>query len=244
LPWFEPHLPEIRTSRANTLVRRACAQRLHLDAGRGAGVSGGGCVRTTIERGGGADRLYGHRIPVESYGTGVAGQFDAVHRPCGFRLDQQHGAHGGAEFLGGDVRPRRGNAVGSGGEVAHAGSVFAATAHLHIRKRRMSTMLWMTRSGARGSATQAARRLAMLRRVSISRSASTPPSEDSLPPSKRAMMGLPQTGDRPGSAGVDSTLAGMASEIDRVEVSQPNPIADQSVVPCPLNLVNNPGPLF
>jgi hypothetical protein len=40
---------------------------------------------------------------------------------------------------------------------------------------------------------------------------------------------------------VDSTLAGMASEIDRVEVSQPNLIDDQGVAPCPLNLVNNPG---
>jgi hypothetical protein len=55
------------------------------------------------------------------------------------------------------------------------------------------------------------------------------------------MIGLPQTGDRPGSAEVDSTLAGMASEIDRVEVSQPNLIADQGVAPCPLSLVNNPG---
>ena len=88
---------------------------------------------------------------------------------------------------------------------------------------------------------QAARRLAMLRRASISRNATTPPSDESLPPSKRAMMGLPQTGDRPGSAGVDSTLAGMASEIDRVEVSQPNLIADQGVAPCPLNLKTNPG---
>jgi hypothetical protein len=36
------------------------------------------------------------------------------------------------------------------------------------------------------------------------------------PPSKRAMIGLPPTGNRPGSAEVDSTLAGMASEIERV----------------------------
>jgi len=54
-------------------------------------------------------------------------------------------------------------------------------------------------------------------------------------------MGLPQTGDKPGSAGVDSTLAGMASEIDRLEVSQPNPIADQGVAPSPLILANNTG---
>jgi len=81
----------------------------------------------------------------------------------------------------------------------------------------------------------------MLRRVSISRSANTPPSEESLPPSKRAMIALPQTGDRPGSAGMDATLAGMASEIDRVEFSQPNPTADHGGAPSPLTLVNNPG---
>jgi hypothetical protein len=36
------------------------------------------------------------------------------------------------------------------------------------------------------------------------------PSEEGLPPSKRAKMGLPQTGDRPGSEGEGSTLAGLA----------------------------------
>jgi len=75
----------------------------------------------------------------------------------------------------------------------------------------------------------------------MSRSATTPPSEESLPPSKQAMLGLPQTGDRPGSAGVDTALAGMASEIDRVEVSQPTPMADQGVVSCPQILANNSG---
>jgi len=40
---------------------------------------------------------------------------------------------------------------------------------------------------------------------------SRPPSEDSCPPSKRAIRGLPATGDRPGRDGVDSTLAGMVS---------------------------------
>ena len=72
-------------------------------------------------------------------------------------------------------------------------------------------------------------------------SASTPPSEESWPPSKRAMMGLPATGDRPGSAGVVSTLAGMGSDIDRVLVLQLNPMADQVFAPCPPTLVNNPG---
>jgi len=39
------------------------------------------------------------------------------------------------------------------------------------------------------------------------------PAAQHIPPSKRAIMGLPQTGGRPGSAGMDSTLARMASEI-------------------------------
>ena len=58
---------------------------------------------------------------------------------------------------------------------------------------------------------------------------------------QRRMGSCVQTGDRPGSARVDSTLAAMASEIDRVEVSKPNPMTDQRVAPCPLTLVNNPG---
>lgn len=55
------------------------------------------------------------------------------------------------------------------------------------------------------------------------------------------MIGLPQTGDRPGNAGVDSTLAGMGSEIGWIRVSKPNSMADQGVALCPLPLVNNPG---
>ena len=66
------------------------------------------------------------------------------------------------------------------------------------------------------------------------------PDRSATPP-QRAMMGLPQNGERPGSAGIGSTPSDMASEIARVEVSQPNLIADQGVAPCPLNLVNNPG---
>ena len=44
---------------------------------------------------------------------------------------------------------------------------------------------------------------------SISRRASKPPSEDSRPPSKRAITALPCTGDRPGRNGVASTMAGV-----------------------------------
>jgi len=56
---------------------------------------------------------------------------------------------------------------------------------------------------------QPARRCAMPRRFSISRKASKPPSEHRCAVSKRAKIGLPQTGDRPGSIGVVSTQADM-----------------------------------
>lgn len=67
------------------------------------------------------------------------------------------------------------------------------------------------------------------------------PSDEGVPPSKRAITGLPQTGDRSGSAGVGAVSVGMASEINRVDVSQSNPPADQGLAPCPLNLMNNAG---
>ena len=57
---------------------------------------------------------------------------------------------------------------------------------------------------------QVAKRDAMLSRCSTSRSASRPPSEDMQAPSKRASIALPQTGDKPGNIGVDSTLTGIA----------------------------------
>jgi hypothetical protein len=47
--------------------------------------------------------------------------------------------------------------------------------------------------------------------VTISRSTSRPPSDDSQPPSKRAATALPWTGDRPGRSSVRSTMAGVAS---------------------------------
>jgi hypothetical protein len=49
-------------------------------------------------------------------------------------------------------------------------------------------------------------------------------------------MALPQTGDRPGSAGVAPGLAGVVSTIGWVQVSQPNPMPDQGSVPCSLTL--------
>lgn len=73
-------------------------------------------------------------------------------------------------------------------------------------------MLWMPRSGACGSALRAPKRLALLMRASILRSAVTPPSQ-------QAIMGLPQTGDRPKNASLRWIVAGVASEADRDFVS-------------------------
>jgi hypothetical protein len=47
------------------------------------------------------------------------------------------------------------------------------------------------------------------------------------------MMGLVQTGYRAGFAGVAPTLASMASEIDGVEMSQPNFVANHILAPSP-----------
>ena len=41
--------------------------------------------------------------------------------------------------------------------------------------------------------------------------ARTPPFDDSMPPSKRAITDLPRTGDRPGSGSVGSLMAGVVS---------------------------------
>jgi len=98
-----------------------------------------------------------------------------------------------------------------------------------------------TRSGSRGSVMQAANRPATSRRRSTSRKTSSPPSDERWPPSKRAITGLPPTGDRPGSAGVVSTLAGMEAP-DRQDWRQhPHPTLDQGLVPCPPTLVNHSG---
>jgi hypothetical protein len=48
------------------------------------------------------------------------------------------------------------------------------------------------------------------------------------------MMGLAQTSYRAGLTGVAPTLASMASEIDGVEMSQPNFVANQILAPSPL----------
>ncbi len=54
------------------------------------------------------------------------------------------------------------------------------------------------------------------RRVSISRSTSTPASDDNSPPSNRATTALPEAGDRPGRGRVTSTMAGVASENGKI----------------------------
>jgi hypothetical protein len=64
-------------------------------------------------------------------------------------------------------------------------------------------------------------------RYSISRSAKRPLSEDSRPPSKRATIGLPATGDSPGRDAVDATLAGMVFQLSMGIGSTPIPTPDQ-----------------
>ena len=102
----------------------------------------------------------------------------------------------------------------------------------------MSPRLCWIRSGARGSSIQAARRRATLSRSSTSRSASRPQSDERELRSKRAMIGLPATGDGPGSGSIASVAAGVVSRNGRVHGSLPNRQADPSVAPCPPTVMN------
>lgn len=86
------------------------------------------------------------------------------------------------------------------------------------RKRMISASPWMVCPGARGSPRQAANRAATPRQASISRSASTPASEESSPPSNRATTVLPDTGDRPGSGIIGSAVTGTASGNGRIRL--------------------------
>lgn len=97
---------------------------------------------------------------------------------------------------------------------------------------------------ARGSSMRAARRSTTLRCASTSHSASRPPSDERAPPSKRAMIGLPATGDRPCRCSVTSY---QSWRVWRPETAgfflggaQPNPTADQRFAPCPPTLTSFP----
>src|SRR6056297_1832266 len=105
----------------------------------------------------------------------------------------------------------------------------------------MSATLCRVRLGSRGSSTQAASLPATSSRRSTSRKASSPASEDSEPPSKRAVTALPFTGDRPGSGGVVSCMAGLAFLIRSFWRQQPKPTTNQRLGLDPPTLVHNPG---
>ena len=91
---------------------------------------------------------------------------------------------------------------------------------MSILNRIISARPWTTWACARGSSMQPASRSATPRRCSISRSTSTPASDDKHPPSKRATTDLPQTGDRPGSGSIRSSMAdGLPSKIARIDFS-------------------------
>ena len=63
-----------------------------------------------------------------------------------------------------------------------------------------------------------------------------PPSDDINPPSKRATIGLPCTGDRPGSMGVASAVAGMALRDLTGLASTPKSYIKSSACAVPVNL--------
>src|SRR6516162_2013486 len=112
--------------------------------------------------------------------------------------------------------------------------------HQHAKpddlRQAMHDLLWHPRS-----LRQPAKRSASPSRRSISRKASKPPSEDNVPPSKRATTVLPCTGGRPGRNGVASTMAGVAPVDPRVRAHHQNPTPNQHLVLHPPALTHNPG---
>jgi hypothetical protein len=55
------------------------------------------------------------------------------------------------------------------------------------------------------------------------------------------MIGLPATGDNPGSDAVDTTLAGMVLQLSMGIGSTPIPTSNQQVVPDPSDALHNAG---
>src|SRR5690349_10283055 len=69
-----------------------------------------------------------------------------------------------------------------------------------------------------------------------------PRSEESCPPSNRAIRGLLPIGDRAASGGgVASTLAGIVSANGELQALQPNPTAARRIAPCPPAHMPDPG---
>lgn len=76
---------------------------------------------------------------------------------------------------------------------------------------------------------RAANLSAIPNRLSTSRRAKTPVSEDRLPPSNRASINLAETGDRPGRVCVNSRMAGVVPRISQFRRQHPNSTSDQRV---------------
>jgi hypothetical protein len=89
---------------------------------------------------------------------------------------------------------------------------------MHIRAIAISAKLCRTREGSRSSPSGPVIVSASPRRLAISRSTTTPPSDDRRPASKLAVSGLPSTGDRPGKIDVAFMAMGGGSGGDAHEL--------------------------
>jgi hypothetical protein len=81
----------------------------------------------------------------------------------------------------------------------------------NIRARVISAWLWIVLEGSRSSGRQDASLSARPRPLSILRNNTTPPSEDSRPPSNQTHISLSATGDKPGRKGIFLVMMGVGS---------------------------------
>src|SRR5271157_1816681 len=89
-----------------------------------------------------------------------------------------------------------------------------------MRARRMSSMLWVTSSGLRGSAINEARVLAISSDCSTPASSITPPSEVMRPPSNAAATFLRPTAGILNGSSVSSDMAGVARVVAGIDWSR------------------------
>ena len=102
--------------------------------------------------------------------------------------------------------------------------IFVAASDGRMRARRMSSTLWVTKAGLRGSAISCASFVAIPNCRSTMPSSRTPPSVVMRPPSKAATSFLLPTAGKPNGRIVSSDMAGVARcvGVDRM-ASTPNP---------------------
>ena len=108
-------------------------------------------------------------------------------------------------------RPQASLNAGSKRSTSRSSQSSYPQAMANMRAPIMSAYEWVVLAGSRASDRQPARRAARPRRFSISRSTSTPPSDDSRPPSNRTHSSLFSTGDSPGRQAVISSMVSRVS---------------------------------